>query len=203
MARHAAHPDDLAERSPMTAEHVREDWDALVAAVRAAMDRKLSPRAPEAQALARRWMDLLRRTAAEAPEILHDYDGTAPDESPGGVETALLDYLSAALWAKYLTPDEERRLRADGPGQRQRRRLLAALREEMNRGASAASAAVQQLYRQWESALDELTAGDRELRRKWITAARSDPDLLAGAGVDARLQGYLARAHCASRGWTL
>jgi len=187
----------------MTAKNLREEWAALVAAVRAAMERKLSPRTPEAQALARRWMDLLRRTTAEAPEILHDYDGTAPDEARSGADTTLLDYVSAALWAKYLTPDEERRLRADGPGQRERRRLLAALREEMNRGASPASPAVQQLYRRWESALDELTAGDSELRRKWITAARSDPDLLAGAGVDARLQGYLARAHCASKGWTL
>jgi hypothetical protein len=150
-------------------------------------------------------MDLLRRTVSEDPDVLHDYDGTQrlePDSpSQGGIDLPMLDYLSAALWAKHLTLDESKRLCTDGPKQRERARLLSALREEMNRGVSVASPAVQQLFRQWESALDELTSGDVELRRKWMTAARSDPDLLAGSGVDTRLQNYLRRARLAKDGW--
>ncbi|MFL6621114.1 MAG: TipAS antibiotic-recognition domain-containing protein [Sulfurifustis sp.] len=182
----------------MQEKSVRDEWSALIAAMRGAMDRQLSPREPEVQALARQWMDLLRRTVSEDPDVLHDVDGTQPLE-PGsplqtGVDVTMLDYLSAALWAKYLTLDESKRLCLDGPKRNERARLLSALREEMDRGASVASPAVQQLFRQWERAVDELTAGDAELRRKWTTAARSDPDLLAGSGVDTRLQNYLRRA---------
>jgi len=183
---------------------VRDEWPVLIAAMRSAMDRELSPRDPEVQALARQWMDLLRRTVSEDPDLLRDYDGTEPPEpgarSRSGVDLKMLDYLSAALWAKHLTPDESNRLCTDGPQQRERARLLSALREAMNRGASVASPAVQELFQQWESALDELTSGDMELRRKWMTAARSDPDLLAGSGVDTRLQNYLRRAHLAKGG---
>lgn len=184
---------------------VRDEWPVLIAAMRGAMDRQLSSRDQVVQELARRWMDLLRRTVSEDPDLLHDYDGTQPAE-PGsraqsGVDLKMLDYLSAALWAKHLTPDESNRLCTDGPQQREWPRLLSALREAMNRGASVASPAVQQLYQQWESGLDELTAGDMELRRKWMIAARSDPDLLAGSGVDTRLQNYLRRARLAKDGW--
>lgn len=180
---------------------LRDEWTVLVAAMRNAMDRNFSPRDPVVQELTRHWIDLLRRTATERPEALHDYDGTRllePDYvPPAGIDIKVFDYMSAALWAKHLTPDESQRLRTNGPKQREWPQLLSALREEMNRGAPAASAAVQQLYRRWESGLDELTAGDRELRHKWLTAARSDPALLAGAGIDIRLQNYLRRAHLA------
>lgn len=183
---------------------VRDEWPILIAAMRSAMDRRLSPRDPEVQALARHWMDLLRRTVSEDPGLLHDYDGTQLVEpgspSPGGVDSRMFDYLSAALWAKHLTLDESTRLCTGGPRQREWPQLLSELREQMNRGASVASPAVQQLVRQWESGLDELTAGDLELRRKWMTAARSDPDLLAGSGVDTRLQNYLQRARLAKDG---
>lgn len=183
---------------------VRDEWPVLIAAMRDAIDRQLSPRDPAVQALARRWIDLVRRTVIEDPDILHDYDGTqllAPGFESRRVDIEMFDYLSAALWAKHLTPDESRRLRTDGPKQREWPRLLSALREEMNCGASVASPAVQQLFRQWESGLDELTAGDMELRRKWMTAIRSDAALLAGAGVDTRLQNYLQRARLAKEGW--
>lgn len=189
----------------MREKKVRDEWPVLIAAMRAAMKRRLSPRDPEVGQLAQRWMDLLRRTVCEDPEMLHEYDGTQRFEpgvtSQSGIDIAMLDYLSAALWAKHLTPDETSRLCTDGPKQREWPRLLGALREKMNRGVSVASPGVQRLYRKWESALDELTGGDVALKRKWMTAARSDPDLLAGSGVDTRLQNYLRRAHLAKEGW--
>lgn len=184
---------------------VRDEWPVLIAAVRNAMVRQLSPRDKIVQELARHWMDLLRRTAIEDPDVLHDYDGTQRLEpgarSPSGIDLKMLDYLSAALWAKHLTREESKRLCTGGPRQRDWPRLLSALREEMNRGASVASPVVQQLYDQWERGLDELTAGDTELRRKWMTAVRSDPALLTGSGVDTRLQNYLRRARLARDGW--
>jgi hypothetical protein len=189
----------------MHEKRVRDEWPVLIAAMRNAMDRKLSPRSQAVQVLARHWMDLLRRTVIEEPELLPDYDGTQRLEpgrpSQSGADIEMLDYLSAALWAKHLTPDESKRLRTDGPGQREWPRVLYALREEMNRGASVASPAVQQLYRQWENGLDELTAGDLELRHKWMIAVRSDPALLTGSGIDTRLQNYLRRARLAKEGW--
>ncbi len=189
----------------MQERNVRDEWPVLIAAMRNAMERQLSPRGQAVQVLARHWMDLLRRTAVEAPELLHEYDGTRRLEpgcpSTGGIDIEMLDFLSAALWAKHLTPDESNRLCTNGPRQREWPRVLYALREEMNRGASAASPAVQALLRQWESGLDELTAGDLELRHKWMTAVRSDPALLTGSGVDTRLHNYLRRARLAKEGW--
>ena len=193
--------------NPTQEPRVRDEWSILINEMRGAMDRQLCPRDSEVQELARRWMDLLRRTVSEDPDALHDYDGTQlleeSSESTSGVDLKMFDYLSAALWAKHLTPDESSRLRKDGRQQRQWPRLLSTLREAMNRGASVASPAVQRLYRRWERTVDELTAGDAELRHKWVTAARSDPDLLAGAGVDTRLQNYLRRAHLAKDGWAI
>ena len=184
---------------------LREEWSVLVAAMRNVMDRQFSPRDQVVQELARHWMDLLRRTAIEEPDTLHDYDGTRLLEpgyqAPDGIDTKLFDYMSAALWAKHLTPEESQRLCANGPKQRNWPRLLAALREEMNRGVSVSSATVQQLFQQWETGLAELTAGDTELKRKWMTAVRSDPTLLTGSGVDTRLQHFLSRAHLAKDGW--
>lgn len=188
----------------MQEEALRDAWAVLIAAMRNAMDRQLSPRDPTVQELARRWMDLLRRTVFEAPGLLHDYDGRqvldADARWQGPVDRAMFDYLSAALWARHLSLDESSRLRTDGPKQREWPRLLSALREEMNRGTSVASPAVQQLVRRWESGLDERTAGDAELKRKWMTALRSDPSLFAGSGADPRLQNYLCRARLAKGG---
>lgn len=183
---------------------LNEEWQILIAAMRNAMNRKFSPRDQVVQELARHWMDLLRRTSIEEPDLLHDYDGSqlrAPDyQSTRGIDNQLFDYLSAALWARHLSFDESQRLRPHGPHHRDWPRLLAALREEMNRGTSVASPVVQQLFRQWESGVDELTAGDAELRRKWMTAIRSDPALLAGLGIDTRLQHYLQRARMVREG---
>lgn len=180
---------------------IRDEWPVLIAAMRNAKDRGFSPRDQVVQDLARHWIDLLRRTAMEDPDTLHEYDGTRLLEtgyqSQNGIDIELFGYMSAALWAKHLGPDELQRLRPNGPKQREWPQLLSALRDEMNHGVSVSSPTVQQLFRQWESGLDELTAGDRELRHKWLTAARSDPALLAGAGIDIRLQNYLRRAQLA------
>ena len=180
---------------------VTEEWAVLIAAMRNAMNRQFSPRDQVVQELARHWVDLLRRTGMEDPDMLPDYDGTRllePGYRPhNGIDIELFGYMSAALWAKHLSLDESKRLRPNGPKQREWPQLLSALRDEMNHGVSVTSPTVQQLFRQWESGLDELTAGDRELRHKWLTAARSDPALLAGTGIDIRLQNYLTRAHLA------
>jgi hypothetical protein len=168
------------------------------------MERRLSPRDREVQSLAQRWMDLLRHTAAYDPTLLSRYarmHGAEPGEPLySGVDMTMLEFLSAALWAKHLKLDEMERLRKDGPKQRQWPSLIAALREEMNRGAAVHSPRVQQLFRQWESLLDDLTQGDAQLTRKWIAAVRSDPDLLIGSGVDGRLQHYIQRARMAKDG---
>lgn len=178
---------------------LKDEWSTLITAMRAALDLRISPREAAVQRLARHWVDLLRRTSIDDPELLHDYDGSQRLESDaplsGEIESELLDYLSAALWARHLTLDESARLRTNGPKQRAWPRVLGALRDEMNCGASVMSPAVQKLYRQWEDGLDELTAGDDALRRKWMTAVRSDPALLATNGIDPRLQNYLRRAH--------
>lgn len=183
---------------------LREEWQVLIAAMHNAMNRRFSPRDQVVQELARHWMDLSQRTAIEDPDMLPDYDGSQlllPEVQPApGVDREMFDYLSAALWAKHLSLEEARRLHRDGPHHRDWPRLLSALRQEMNRGTPVTSPAVQQLFRQWESGVDELTAGDSELRRKWMTAIRSDPALLAGAGIDTRLQNYLQRARMAKEG---
>jgi DNA-binding transcriptional MerR regulator len=182
-------------------EETPDAWPALIAAMRSAMERGLSPRDREIQRLAQRWMDLLRHTAAYDSTLLSRYARMQRAEFdeplPDGVDTAMLEYLSAALWAKHLTLDEMERLRKDGPKQCEWPSLIAALRDEMNRGTAVRSPRVQELLREWESLLDDLTQGDATLSRKWIAAVRSDPDLWIGSGVDGRLQHYIQRARMA------
>ena len=182
----------------------QDEWPPLIAAMRRAMERGLSPSEREVQHLAQRWMDLLRRNAAYDSTLLNRY-ARMHREEPGeplqnGVDMAMLEFLSAALWAKHLTLDEMERLRKDGPKQREWPRVINALREEMNRGTAVHSPRVQELFRQWESLLDDLTQGDPTLTHKWNAAVRSDPDLLMESGVDGRLQHYIRRARVAKDG---
>jgi DNA-binding transcriptional MerR regulator len=192
---------ELTNRFIPVKEEPQDEWFPLIAAMRSAMERGLSPRDPEVQRLAQRWMDLLRHAAAEDPMLLNRYARMHRADPgvllPRGVDMSMLEYLSAALWAKHLTLDEMERLRKDGPKQREWPRLIAALREEMNRGAAVTSPRVQELFRQWESLLEDLTQGDTMLSRKWMGAVRSDPDLWIGSGVDGRLQHYIQRARMA------
>jgi DNA-binding transcriptional MerR regulator len=185
-------------------EETQDEWPPLIAAMRSAMERGLSPRDREVQRLAQRWMDLLRHGAAYDSTLLGRYarmHRADPGEPlPDGVDTAMLDYLSAALWAKHLTGDEMERLRKDGPKQQEWPDLIAALREEMNCGTAVSSPRVQELFRRWEGLLDDMTQGDVALSRKWNVAVRSDPDLWIGSGVDGRLQHYVQRARIARDG---
>lgn len=185
-------------------EETRDEWPPLIAAMHSAMNRGLSPRDREVQRLAQRWMDLLRHDAAYDPTLLNRYarmHRAEPGEPlPDGVDTAMLEYLSTALWAKHLTGDEMGRLRRDGPRQQEWPGLITALREEMNRGTSVSSPRVQALFQQWECLLDDMTQGDSVLSRKWNVAVRSDPDLWIGSGVDGRLQHYVQRARIARDG---
>lgn len=182
-------------------EETRSEWPALIAAMRSAMERGLSPRDREVQRLAQRWMDLLRHTAAYDSTLLSRYArmhrAEFDEPLPDGVDRAMLEYLSAALWAKHLTLDEMERLRKDGPKQQEWPRLIAAFREEMNRGTAVHSSRVQELFQEWETLLDDMTRGDAALSRKWNAALRSDPDLWTGSGVDGRLQHYIQRARVA------
>lgn len=205
MSMHEAHfATEKMNHTDANTEEPEDAWPPLIAAIRGAMQRGLSPRDREVQQLAQRWIDLLRHAAVRDPTLLARYarmNRAEPGEPlHSGVDMAMLDYLSAALWAKHLSLDEIERLRKDGPKQRDWPRLVAALREEMNRGAAVSSPRVQELFRQWESLLDDLTQGDAALTQKWIAAVRSDPDLLMGSGVDGRLQHYIQRARLAKEG---
>ena len=65
--------DDLKKRGEQLGEErirqSQEDWAALIAQVRAEMDRGTDPSAPEVQAMARRWMDLVNEFTGGDPGI--------------------------------------------------------------------------------------------------------------------------------------
>jgi DNA-binding transcriptional MerR regulator len=93
-----------AEIGPEQVHAVEGEWERLMAEVRAEMDRGTDPAEPRVQALAARWMELVRGFTGGNPEILGSLNQMWQQESAiHGIETApvreMMGYVQRALEA--------------------------------------------------------------------------------------------------------
>lgn len=99
-----------AERvGPERVAEVEAEWPALMAEVRAAMDRGDDPTSPEVRALARRWVGLVREFTGGDPGIAASLKSMWQSESSihgidAGPARRLMAYLDPAMEAEGLTP---------------------------------------------------------------------------------------------------
>ncbi|HEY2736905.1 MAG TPA: TipAS antibiotic-recognition domain-containing protein [Thermoanaerobaculia bacterium] len=89
---------------PERIREVEAEWPALIAQVRAAMEKGTDPASPEVQDLARRWQDLLREFTGGNPALQRGLNAMYAEEqevrSRTGIDPALVDYISKAFAAK-------------------------------------------------------------------------------------------------------
>ncbi len=186
-----------------------DEWKALVADVRAAMDRKLAPQSAEARALGDRWTRLVMRRVDGDIDLalkikqayLHDPAFRASFQSLRGMDAPMVDYLWQAirhshllLWEKYLPAHQAERLYPEDAQRREWIRVAAAMRREMDQKARPDSAGVQALLTEWDALLDEFTDDDAVLKAKVLQALHSDGDLQKRWLLDDELQVFVQRA---------
>lgn len=73
-------------------------------------------------------------------------------------------------------------------------RVIASVREEMDRGTDPSHAAVRSLAERWMELVRVFTGGDPGLEAWLLAVHQREPERAARHGVDPRLFGYLGRA---------
>jgi DNA-binding transcriptional MerR regulator len=140
---------------------VTQDWQTLVAAVQARIDAGATPDDAEAQALARQWMQLLKRDTANNP-VLFAKLNTMHEQEPAlqastGITPALMQFVieaaqatRTALYRPYLDDAEFAFLSANiGKRASEWPPLIARVRQALDAGHAPDSPVAQALAREW------------------------------------------------------
>jgi DNA-binding transcriptional MerR regulator len=195
-------------------EGVTDRWPVLIADVRAAMSRGVSPGSEEAQSLGQRWRQLIlsqvggdttlaikmKLAYADQPEL------QARFQAQSGLGPDVLAYLweiwrdgQIAEWTRRIGADAAVRLQLSEDRQREWMRVVAELRDAMNNGHSVDDDGVRRALRQWDALVDELAAGDATLKRQVIETFETDLELQQAWLVDAALLTFVNRARRSGR----
>jgi TipAS antibiotic-recognition domain len=186
-----------------------DEWPALIADVRAAMERGVAPDSDEAQGLSNRWRELMMRSVAGDTSLaikmklayFDQPDVRARIQTRSGLDAAVTEYLMdiwrhqhLALWTRHLGYDDARRLHLPDDRMREWLRVVAEMRDALKAGHAPDSDGVQRLLCESEMLLDEFSSGDLELKRRMLDAFSVDRDLQSGWALDAELLTFVARA---------
>jgi DNA-binding transcriptional MerR regulator len=166
----------------------------------------VSPEDPEAQALARRWRELLLEEAGGDEGLLMKLYAMHWNEPSlhalTGVDRAGIRYISHAmafarlqLYATHCSADEMVTLRQHYVAQTDAwPPLIAEVRQQMLVSAPIDSPAVRALALRWQALSLGKAGGDAALHAKLQRAFRHDAALRAGSGIDERLATYVRQA---------
>jgi MerR family transcriptional regulator, thiopeptide resistance regulator len=183
-----------------------DEWDAMVAEVRALVDAGTPADAPQAGALALRWMTMLERdtgghaglaaklVAMQAAEpALRQMNGITP-QTEAYVREALA-CVRLSLFAKYLAPTEFAFLSAhyrerqdEWPG------LIAKLRAALDAGLAPHDAQVRPLALHWATLWRSFAGDDPAVHAKIRTAYEKEPKLMVGSFITEELQAFVGQA---------
>jgi DNA-binding transcriptional MerR regulator len=198
--------DELKQLPLYADEAVGQEWKALVASVRALMESGASPADPQAQALARQWMTMVRRDTADNPVLfaklsaMHEQEPSV--QASTGITPALMDFVMGAtherrlaIYRKYLDDDELAFMRANlGKRNAEWPPLIAQVRTAMENGVAPESPEAQALARHWFD-LFRSFAGDNPATQKKIRAAlENEPGLRDSGFVDLAMRDYMKKA---------
>lgn len=183
-----------------------EEKASLTTALRALMSKGAAADTEAAKELAARWMALLMEEVGGDEGLLMKYYAMQWNEaalhSLSGIDREAMTYISHAMaylrldiYAKSCTDAEIARLRphyirhtnAWPP-------LIAAIRDQMSKGADPAQAHMQGLARRWLELSSAKAGGDLQLAAKLRLAFEREPALRFASGIDAPLLAYLSDA---------
>lgn len=179
---------------------------ALAASLRELVAAGASPESPQAQALARRWIDMLLEEAGGDEGLLiklYTMHWNEPSlRALTGVDRAGIQYIShamayarLALYAPHCNADDMATLRRHYVGQTDVwPPLIAEVRQQMLADAPADSAPMRALAQRWRVLSLAKAGGDAALDARLQHAFRNDPALRVGSGIDAPLAAYVQQA---------
>jgi DNA-binding transcriptional MerR regulator len=191
---------------------LEQEWKALVASVRALMESGVTPADPQAQALSREWMTMIRRDTAANP-VLFAKLNTMHEQEPSvqastGITPALMNFVIAAthegklaIYRKYLDDDELAFMRANvGKRSGEWPPLIAQVRTAMENGVPAESPEAQALARHWFDLFRSFAGDNPATQMKIRTALENEPELTDSGFVDAAMREYVRKAMGSLRG---
>lgn len=176
---------------------------ALVARIRALLDRNVPPESEEVQALSTPWMALAHRRMDGDARLILKLDALHRNEPVAqaltGVDGALIDYMAKAsvayrmkVYSKYLSDEEMRPMRANFMENRLRFLDVAAeLAALMERDADPHSPEAQDACARWLEASIAVWGNAPDVHRKVQAAHLNEPDLLVGTGIHPAMLAFL------------
>lgn len=190
---------------------VLAQWAALVGEVQAAMNQGATPDAPQAHALALRWMEMVERGTGNNPAFLTRLKSML-DNEPGlrernGITPAMERFVEQsligarlAIFERYLLPWEMKHMRANyGRQMHEWPPLIGELRNAMKAGTQPTEPAVQQLARRWSELFRAYAGDDPATHARIREAYANEPDLRSGSSVDPSMLAYVRQASQATR----
>jgi MerR family transcriptional regulator, thiopeptide resistance regulator len=199
-------PDELKQLPIYTnGEELRQEWRALVEAVREQMDAGAGPADPKSQALARKWMHMIVRDTGANPTLLAKLNAMHEQEPSVQSETGITREMMAwvieaaneskvAIYSKYLDHDELAFVRANiSKRSGEWPPLFAKVRQAMERGAAPDSPEAQELARHWLD-LFRSFAGDNPQTQAKVRKALNDEPGLRGGMVDEAMRDFIRAA---------
>lgn len=180
----------------------KDEWPALLEAIRGAMERGVPADSIELQPLARRWMDVSARWMNGDLATLERWGSMLRKESnlplPAGMDRPLLEYVNRAVrlrlsvLARYISADDLQRL--DKTLDPQWRALGKRATRLMADGVAPHAAPARRLGREWQALLDRMTGHDAGLRARLRAAYDNEPLIRAGMILEEAVMRYLERA---------
>ncbi|HET7832186.1 MAG TPA: MerR family transcriptional regulator [Gallionella sp.] len=184
---------------------IAAEWAELVKSVREAMNSRIPPESPEAQALSKRWMNMLVRDTNGDPRLLVKLNEMQYNEPSAqvrsGITPEVMAYIQRAfaetklvIYQKYLSPDEFQFMRenytrrgSEWPA------LTGAIRQHLEDGTTPDDPRMQKLAMQWMELFRSYAGDNPQTQAKIRAAHEAEPELLAGTFIDKPLLGYVIR----------
>jgi DNA-binding transcriptional MerR regulator len=175
---------------------IEHEWPQMVKKLQAMMDQKIPADTEEVTAFVILWTEMLERLVGNNPSLLlkvHSMSNETEMQIQRGISPEMSAYLGEAMsalhhkiFANYLSPAQMKIVAKH----RQQNKvawlpLIAAVRQQMEVGASPDSDVVRSLALQWKNLYEaSATGGDPEIAEKLSLAYEREPLLIQGTGLD-------------------
>ncbi len=182
------------------------EWATLVADVDALRTADVPAEHADAQALALRWMTMLKADTNGDPRLLaklnlmHDREPAVRQQT--GITPDVLAYVLRAfsesrlvIYAKYLTADEMRFTRAHfGQHPFEWPQLIGEVRDALDQGVAPDAPAGRALAARWHALFRAFAGDDPDTHRKFHQAHLDEPGLMIGSWADDAVVGFIRAA---------
>jgi DNA-binding transcriptional MerR regulator len=148
-------------------------------------------------------IERLRETVAEQQQLIARLESLAAHCESAGLDEYLQAMEMMTMFEKYYTKEQLEALakRREAFGEETMRevqeewpRLIASVREEMQKGTDPKDPRVQALARRWRELIEMFTGGDPGIEQSLRSVYRAEPQFAAQQGLDGGISEYVQKA---------